>query len=45
MAIGLVWLRFQSVRYPKMIPDMRGEIENVELQFAKAETVRETSVS
>lgn len=44
MAIGLIWLLFQKARHPKMMPDMRGAIEDVELQFINAESVPESSV-
>lgn len=44
MAIGLAWLLLQRVRHPKMIPDMRSAIENVELQFANARSIAKRSV-
>jgi amino acid transporter len=45
MTIGFVWLLVQSARHPKMMPDMRGAIEEVELQFVNAERIVERSIS
>jgi amino acid transporter len=44
MAIGLVWLHFQKVRHPKMMPAMRGAIEDVELQFANVRSAAKRPV-
>jgi amino acid transporter len=44
MAIGFVWLLFQKARHPKMMPDMRGAIEDVELQFINARNAPKRSV-
>ena len=44
MAIGLAWLLLQRARHPKMIPDMRSAIENVELQFANARSIAKRSI-
>jgi amino acid transporter len=44
MALGFVWLLFQNARYPKMMPDMRGAIEDVELQFASARSVSKNPI-
>jgi amino acid transporter len=43
MAIGLIWLLFQKARNPEMMPEMRGAIENVELQFINARSAPERS--
>jgi len=45
MAIGLGWLLFQKVRHPKMMPGVRGAIDDVELQFVNAGRVPERSIS
>jgi amino acid transporter len=43
MAVGLVWLLFQKARHPKMMPEMRGAIESVELQFINARNAAKRS--
>jgi amino acid transporter len=44
MVIGLVWLMFQKARKPEMMPDMRGAIETIELQFANAREAAKRSI-
>jgi amino acid transporter len=44
MVIGLIWLLFQTARHPRMMPEMRGAIESVELQFINASRAPERSI-